>query len=74
MVDLTNADVTIENGNIAVSYILSGSIAKNGAPFKCKATDLFSLVPDGQGGLQIARLVRFFDTWALASAAHSFLR
>lgn len=66
--------MAVDGGNVAVTYIMSGTArAGSKGSFKCKATDLFSLVPNPSGGMLIARLVRFFDTWAVASAAHSNL-
>jgi hypothetical protein len=65
----TAYQLAVANGDVAVTYTLSGQAqhGKRGA-FKCKATDYFSLVRAADGTLQIARLVRFFDTWAVATS------
>ena len=64
----TNITWLADSGSVAVAYPWTGTLSPGGRTFTCDAVDYFQIIPQANG-LRIARLTRFFDTFAVTAAA-----
>ncbi len=62
-----NMSFIANNGSIAVFWKLEGK-ALNGGSYASDAVDYFQVIVDPAGDIKIAKISRYFDTWAVTLA------